>query len=213
MRTVLNYILTGLLVTSLIFLTITQCSSSKKEKSIAKLQNELFACKNAPIRTDTIHDTLRIVEYRTIKPVAKPKPAEDDYGGVSPTTDTKCSSIASSYYSENYTAKGVKIHYEALTACNNDSSQLVYVRFPEILVPKETIIQTKTVHDTIPVKVPSKVRSKFAIYGGFTADNLKNFPGVELGIGYLHRQGWMLSAGALYMDNKPYGNLRIAIIF
>ena len=151
-----------------------------------------------------------ITEYKYVKP--KPRPTPTD-GGVSSPSPTGCGSISSVYYSDVFEKKGAKIHWEAYTECENDSAKIQEIRFPEIILPKEIITTTKTVPDTIPKEVPAKIRSKFAIYGGAVANNLKNFPGVELGVGYLHKQTWMLSGGALYLDNKAYGNLRVTIMF
>jgi hypothetical protein len=136
---ILNIILAVLLVASLIYLTLQLISNSKLKVEKANLEKSLFYCQHAPTTVDTIHDTIRIVEYRTIKPQPKPLP---NGSGVSPTTTAKCADITPTYYSETYKAKGLAIRWEALSECSGDSSQITFIRFPEILAPKEII----TVH-------------------------------------------------------------------
>lgn len=185
---------------------VKSCNSDKKN---VQLSTELLACQNAPIVRDTIHDTITIVEYKYIKPTPKPKP--NDNTGLPPTAVTKCSDITSVYYSDVFKKEGVEVSWEAFTGCSNDSSILSFIRFPKITYPKETIVETKTVIDSIPVEVPAILKSKFGFYGGVGAKNFKEFPVVEAGAMYLHKQSWGLQGGAMYFDKSLYGTIKIFV--
>lgn len=200
---ILKWILIVVLLGAVCFFGFKSCNSDKKN---IQLSQELTLCKNTPAKSDTVivHDTITSVEYVYLKP--KPKP--NDNSGVQGTPNTP---KHSTYYSENFKSKGVTIHWEAETEFKNDSAKIKYIRFPKIIVPREVITNTKTVHDTIPVEVPADIRSKFGFYGGLGAKDFKNFPMVEAGAMYLHKQSWGLQGGALYLDKSLYGTVKIFV--
>jgi hypothetical protein len=100
-----------------------------------------------------------------------------------------------------------------MSECINDSSQISFIRFPEILAPKDVITITKTVLDTINIEVPAKVKSKFLVYGELGANNFNSFPVVGAGVGWLYKQRWVLMGGAMYLDSKAYGTVKVGITF
>jgi len=211
MSRILNYILGALALFLLIMFIAAKCSDSKHIKENASLKNELFACQNAPVKSDTVFIYDTIVEYKYIKP--KPSSKPNDEPGLPSVTTTGCDNTKAVYYSETFSKQGAKIHWEALTGCENDSAIIQYIRFPEIIVPKEIITNTKTVTVEKKVEVPAKIRSKFMVYGGTFANNLSSFPGLELGMGYLHKQAWGITAGPMYNDKKVYGSLKVFVTF
>lgn len=205
MERILNYILLAICIFLVVLLVNSQCSNNKHVKQIIELKDKLSACENAPIKTDTvyIYDTIYEVKY------IRPKPTSN------PNTEVKsnCENIKQVYYSDTFEKKGAKIHWEALTTCNNDSAIIDYIRFPEIVIPKEIITNTKVLYDTVKVNVPAKIKSKFLIYGGAFGNNLTKFPGIEAGVGYLHKQSWGLMIGPSYVDKNVYGSLKVFVTF
>lgn len=182
------------------------------KKSSEKLLKELNECRNRPIKIvySTKYDTIYIDK------IVYPKPKPHDNGGLQKpsdtTADTICAEAVPCFYSDVYETEGNKIYWEAETAVENDSAKLTCISFTKVILKRnvETITE-KSPPDT--VYVDKKLSGKFGIYGGLFGNNFNEFPGVEAGVGYLHKQSWSISAGPMYKDNKVYGNLRIFIAF
>jgi hypothetical protein len=198
----------GVLVLAGIILFFVQRSSiSKRDANIANLQKELYACQNTLPHIDTFYSTIVIKDPTH----SHPKP-NDNQGVQKPKDSTKCNPTGV-FYSENYEKEGIKIHWQASTMLKKDSCIIDYIAFPEIVYPKELVIKTVTVIDTVDKEVPAKIKSKFVAYGGLWTDNFKYFPGVELGIGYLRKNNWFIIGGAMYLDQRFYGTIKVGITF
>lgn len=215
---IFNSILAVLLIVLLILLTLQLLKTSKLKVEKANLEKELYYCQHAPIVSDTVRDIIRIVEYITIKPKPKPLP-EWSNTGLLRSVPEKCKEITPTYYSETYKSsnkldsQGVVIKWEAQSECINDSSQITFIRFPEILAPKEIITVTKTVLDTIKLEVPTKLGNKFLVCGELGANNFNSFPVIGVGVGILYKQNWFLTVGGMYLDTKAYGVIKVGITF
>lgn len=209
MERILNYILGGVIIVLLTLLGVQWFKGVSKDKQILALNSELNACQNAPVHVDTVHDTIRIVTKQWLHP----KPTTG--GNIHVDTDIPCDSIESSYYSETFKENGVQIHYEALTACDNKKAILESIRFPEIIVPTEKIIETKTVTDTVTKEVPAKINNSFLVYGEVVGNSLEVFPGVGVGVGFQFKNNWSITFGGNYMfpTKTTYANVRFTFNF
>lgn len=200
---ILQWILIGILLGAVCFLYVGKCSTEKKNTQLSK---ELLACQNAPKQIDTVYDTIRPDPKIVYKPSPKPKP--NDYQWVQGTTTIGCNKISPTYYSETYKEKGIRIHWEASTSCSNDSAVMDFIKFSEIVVPTKIVYETKLVDK--PVEVPAKLKSKFLLYGGAGIHSFNEFPAVECGVGYIHKQSWGVMVGPMYAD-KAYGSIKIFV--
>jgi hypothetical protein len=207
MNRIITYILGGITVVLFILLLLAQGCNNSKDKEIAGLQKLLYECTSAPVNIDTIHDTIYLPQA-IIKPKPKPIPV-DVQPVISSSPREKCDNISSTYYSEAYKQKGVSLHWEAMASCSGDSAKLEYIRFDNIIVPKQIITLTKKV--PTPVAVETPLKSKFIIYGGVVGNSIKNFPGIEGGVGYLHKQNWGIQLGGIYLNDSPYISAKIFV--
>lgn len=212
---IINYILSGITIALVIVIIYLLHLLDGDAVSIEKLQKDIYICQNAPTKITIVRDTVfvdREVEY--IRPKPKPTPiiSKDTNGqSLPPIEDKRCYNISSSFYAETFEKEGVKISWNALTECRNDSATLAFLDFSEITYPKEIIEKTVPVEKIVETPIPLK--NKFVLYGGVTANSLKTFPGIELGIGMLHKQNWMVTMGALYLNEGMYGSLKVGITF
>lgn len=214
---VANYILTGILIAFLILSAVLVYIIDTKNKKIVQLDEQLYRCINAPVIVDTIYDTIYLTQAKYIYPKAKENPNKDEWDefkqlsqSVAQSSNSGCDNTHSSYYSEVYDKDGVKIHWNALAECNNDSAQIALLEFTDIVVPKEIV--TKTIQVEKPIEVPAKLTNKFLLYGGPHINSLSKFPAIEVGAGFLHKQNWTILVGGTYLDNKMYGTIKIGIV-
>ena len=138
----------------------------KKNKKIVDLDEQLYKCINAPIKIDTVYDTIYLTQIKYIYPKAKENPNKDEWEefkrlaqSVAPTSNIGCGNISSSYYSEVYEKEGIKIAWNALSECSNDSAKISFLEFSDVVIPKEII--TKTIQVDKPVEIPAKIKNKF----------------------------------------------------
>jgi len=206
-KNVLLYVLAAISIAGVIAFFVLRSNVSKRDVSIVNLQKELFACQNTLPHIDTIRDTVRISGSHV-----HPKPQPNDNQGVQKPSATTCNPTGV-FYSETYSKEGVKLHWQASTMFKDDSCLIDYIEFPEILYPKEIITVTKTVVDTVEKEVPAKIKSKVFGYGGLWLNNFQEFPGIELGVGYLRKNNWFLQGGALYLNGNFYGTIKVGVTF
>lgn len=103
--------------------------------------------------------------------------------------------IKVNYYADSYRKDGVRIRWEATTKGTLES-----IQFPNIIIPERIITMEKKVpvHDTIRTNVE---RSHVGIYAKLFGNNVKTFPGIELGGIYSFRGRGGILGGAMY---NPY---------
>ena len=159
-----------------------KCESSKLSKKLDKAQLELQACINAPVvtRTDTIRDTLtRVIHI----PVTKYEVAER----IEIVHDTV---IETREYTGTYTHPQFELHWSAnVTGQLNDLSIQ-----PPSLIKSLVITKEKTVDLT--QYQTEKVREKSHLYTTFGGTVLTDkFWGMDVGLMYIRREGWGISAG------------------
>lgn len=192
---VIQWIIIGVLLGAVSFLYVGKCSTDKENE---KLLKALQYISNLPPDTIVQVDTVTHIDKVYIKP--KPIPNDTGFQGVA---DFGCDSIATTYYSETYKKNGVSIDWEAISACENDSSKISFIRFNKVIYPSKTRTIKKTIHDTIPKEVPAKLTNRFFLYGGAHTNFNSSF-GAELGAGYLYKQNWGVMVGPMYNENKLY---------
>lgn len=215
---IITYVLTGILLMLFIISIVLTSVIDKKNKKIVDLDEQLYKCINAPIKIDTVYDTIYLTQIKYIYPKAKGNPNKDEWEefkrlsqSVAPTSNIRCGNISSSYYSEVYEKEGVKIAWNALSECNNDSAKISFLEFSDIIIPKEII--TKTIQIDKPIETPAKIKNKFLLYGGTMLKSFDEFPGIEAGAGVLYKQNWVLTIGGTHVNKQTYGSIRLCVTF
>lgn len=194
-------VLLGVLLVSLYF-------NNRQKKEKEALSIALSKCINSPVKVDTVYDTIRILDVKYIKP--KPIKPDDNKWIPEPSTEG-CKNISPTFYSEHLQEQGVEIHWEALSACENDSAKIQFIRFPYISIPKQTIVETVEVEKR--VEVEAKLKGKFLATGGVVFNSFDKFPGVEAGIGYLYKQNWGVQLSGIYLQNTGYVSTKVFVTF
>jgi len=213
-----NIFLIALLV--IVYFTGTAVVNSFKKEN-ALLVEKVYACEHAPTVTTTVAVPAISKDSAQYKPVPKPNP----YAYTTPTHEKvpvvpadsssprEVSKTSGVFYSEVYSGSKYKVHWEALTTIENDSAKIAWIKFPEILGEDHIITTTKTIHDTVKVDVPLKLKSKWGVYAGGSTVDFKSLGSFQGGAMYLHKQSWAIQAGPMVFDKQIMANFNFIFLF
>jgi hypothetical protein len=191
-------VLSGLFLgVALVFLLIWQIDGCKDHKQIASVTLERDACRNAPSKSDTVHDTIYIQGGTMIKPVPYKVYIHD----------TVLVAMKESWYDSTYKGEGWRFRYRLKTI-----GELDHIIFSDFVAPKEIITITRKVDTCIAKPLPHNPLLRAGPYVGISLNNFKNFPGLEVGGQLTIKDQFTISAGYLYLDNS-YLNIRLGWLF
>ena len=155
--------------------------------------------KNAPVRIDTVHDTIHLPGKIIIKPV----PTKDSI------TDSLNHPITQSlnvcWYDSVFNQRGIRFRWQA-------KGDLQFLSFSDFVWPKEIITITRQVDTCNAKPVQKQPTFRYGAYVGISLNSFTRFPGLELGGQVVVKDQLTVSAGGLYLDGI-YGNLRLGWLF
>jgi hypothetical protein len=155
--------------------------------------------KNAPVRIDTVHDTIHWPGKIIIKPI----PIKDSI------TDSLNHSITQSlnvyWYDSVFNQSGIRFRWQA-------KGELEFISFSNFNWPKEIITITRQVDTCIAKPIQKQPTFRIGPYVGLSLNSFTRFPGLELGAQVVVKDQLTVSIGGLYLDGI-YGNLRLGWLF
>jgi len=171
-----------------------------KRNKILESQASLIAhYKSAPVKIDTVHDTIHLPGRIIIKPI----PIKDSI------TDSLNHPITQSLpicrYDSVFNQRGIRFRWTA-------KGQLNYITFSDFVWPKEIITITRKVDTCIAKPIPKQPTFRIGPYVGLSLNSFTRFPGLELGAQVVIKDQLTVSAGGLYL-NGIYGNVRLGWLF
>ena len=181
---ILNYVLGAVIILLLIFTGIFYFKGVKYQKQLREAIAERDYCWKAPMKIDTIHDSIVISGGVVIKPVPVKVIVHD----------TIYVKLTERWYDSTYTGNGWKFRWRSYTLGSIED-----ITFSDFVIPKEIITYTKTIDTCLP-KPPVKVPlSHFWLYGSpkATIDPFK-VTGATAGFLYTRKNKWGLGAGVGY---------------
>jgi len=155
--------------------------------------------KNAPVRIDTVHDTIHWPGKIIIKPI----PIQDSITDSLNHPITQ--SLNVSWYDSVFNQRGIRFRWQA-------KGDLQFLSFSDFTWPKEIITITRQVDTCIAKPFPKQPVFRFGPYVGLTLNSFTRFPGFELGAQIVFKDQLTVSAGGLYLDGI-YGNVRLGWLF
>jgi hypothetical protein len=185
------------------------------KRDLKETKAELDNCLNSPIHVDTIYDTLIIYNAGTFVPKPLPKPRPNDNSNKPPAQVPPAqvpgnqASICEERYSEVYNFKGGWFRWTAFIR----NCKIQEMAFPEIAVPKETVLITKTVDTCFNKKPAYAPKTHLGGYIGLSANNFKTFPGLSAGIYVTFQDKIMIQPGVLFLDQTLYGSFTVGFKF
>ncbi len=147
--------------------------------------------KNAPVRIDTIHDTIREPGQFIIKPIPVKTIIHD----------TILVPHRESWFDSIFTQPGIRFRWQAW-------GDLQTITFSEFTWPKDLITITRQVDTCITKPIPKQPLFRIGPYVGISLNSFQTFPGLEAGAQLIIKDQLTISAGGLYL-NGFYGNLRL----
>jgi hypothetical protein len=171
-----------------------------KRNKILESQADLIArYKAAPLKIDTVHDTIHLPSKIIIKPI----PIKDSI------TQSFNNSIIQSFpvscYDSVFNHHGIRFRWSA-------KGQLNYITFSDFVWPKEIITITCQVDTCIAKPLQKQPTFRWGAYVGLSLNSFTRFPGLELGAQVVIKDQITVSAGVLYLDGI-YGNVRVGWLF
>ena len=151
--------------------------------------------KNAPVRIDTIHETIREPGQFIIKPIPVKTIIHDSI--LVPHQE--------SCYDSIFSQTGVRFRWQA-------RGVLQTITFSEFTWPKDFITITHQVDTCIAKPIPKQPLFRIGPYVGISLNSFQRFPGLEAGAQLIIKDQITISAGGLYL-NGFYGNLRLGWLF
>ena len=151
--------------------------------------------KNAPVRKDTIHDTIREPGQFIIKPIPVKTIIHD----------TILVPHRESWYDSIFNQTGIRFRWQA-------RGDLQSITFSDFTWPKDLITITRQVDTCITKPIPKQPLSRIGPYVGISLNSFQRFPGLEVGAQLVIKDQFTLSVGGLYL-NGLYGNVRFGWLF
>ncbi len=175
-----------------------------KRNKILESHAELIArFKAAPIKIDTVHDTIHLPGQVFIKPVPVKFTMNDSIKNSLNHSVTQSLNIC--WYDSVFNQHGIRFRWTA-------KGQLNYITFSDFVWPKEIITITRQVDTCIAEPVLKQPTFRWGAYVGLSLNSLTRFPGLELGAQVVFKDQLTVSAGGLYLDGI-YGNVRVGWLF
>ena len=147
--------------------------------------------KNAPVRIDTIHDTIREPGQFIIKPIPVKTVIHD----------TILVPYRECWYDSIFSQPGIRFRWQA-------KGDLQSITFSDFTWPKDLITITRQVDTCITKPIPKQPLFRIGPYVGMSLNTFRTFPGLEAGAQLILKDQLTISAGCLYL-NGFYGNLRL----
>lgn len=187
------------LVSTIVFCLMWLTRGCTDDNKIEKLTKELSDCRNAPHVIDTVHDSIIVYSNTIIHP--KPKIVTD--------TVYRTSDICRNFYDSTYRNGKLKIHYQIQT----NGCEIEALSFPDVVVPKEVIYDTKVIDTCIGVEPAYKPKNHFGVEFNLIGNNFKVFPGAGCGLFWSFKDKWGINGGVEYMTptGTLYGNVGLKI--
>jgi hypothetical protein len=182
--------------------------SMKKKYEIS--QKELWNCVHAPVRIDTVHDSIIIYNPHVFKPIPSsyvPEPQPDPPISSTALQDHQ-ESVCTQRYDQSYSFKGGRLRWTAYIK----NCIIEEMSFPEIVAPKELIYITKTVDTCIMEDIKKQPFIRFGPYIEITGNSFDNFPGLGIGGQVVVNDQFTLGVGYQYID-ASYLNIRLGWLF
>lgn len=182
--------------------------SMKRKYDIS--QQELWNCVHAPVKVDTVHDSIIIHDTHIFKPTPKPYVPKPQPNTPIPPTAVQDSQagVCTEWYDQSYSFKGGRLRWTALVK----NCIIEEMSFPEIVAPKEIIYITKTVDTCLYSDIKKQPFLRFGPYVGLTANSFDKFPGLGVGGQLIMNDQFTLGVGYEYLDGS-YLNVRLGWLF
>ena len=151
----------------------------------------ISSIKNAPVRIDTIHDTIREPGQFIIKPIPVKTIIHDSI--LIPSREF--------WYDSIFIKPGIRFRWQA-------KGDIQFITFSEFTWSKDLITITRQVDTCITKPIPKQPIFRIGPYVGISLNSFQTFPGLEAGAQLVIKDQLTISAGGLYL-NGFYGNLRL----
>ena len=151
--------------------------------------------KNAPVRIDTIHDTIREPGQFIIKPIPVKTIIHD----------TILVLYRESWYDSIFNQTGIRFRWQA-------RGDLISITFSDFTWSKDLITITRQVDTCITKPIPKQPLFRIGPYVGISLNSCQTFPGLEAGAQLVIKDQFTLSVGVLYLHGL-YGNVRFGWLF
>ena len=168
---------------------------TSRNKIIRDQASLISSYKNAPVKIDTIHDTIRLSGQYIIKPIPVKTVIHD----------TVLIPYRECWYDSVFSKTGIRFHWQA-------KGDLQFISFSDSTWPREIITITRQVDTCITKTIPKQPIFRIGPYVGMSLNSFSKFPGLEAGAHLVIKDQLTISAGGLYL-NGIYGNLRLGWLF
>jgi len=177
-------------------IVIERIAHDSKRNKVIDIQAMLIAAyKNAPIKIDTVHDTVHYPGITIIKPVPVKVLIHD----------TIQAQHRVNWYDSVFIQGRIRFRWQA-------KGDLQFLAFSDFTWPKEVITITRHIDTCIARPFPKQPMFRFGPYAGLSLNSFTKFPGIEAGAQVLIKDQFTISAGGLYLDGI-YGNVRVGWLF
>jgi len=163
---------------------------ASRNKILRQKEALISAYKNAPVKTDTIHDTIHKPGQFIIKPIPVKTVIHDTI--LVPSRE--------SWYDSVFIQPGIRFRWQA-------KGDLQFITFSEFTWPKDIITITRQVDTCITKPIPKQPLFRIGPYVGLSLNSFGTFPGFEAGAQLVIKDQLTVSAGGLYL-NGIYCNVR-----
>jgi hypothetical protein len=162
-----------------------------KNKILRSQAALILSFKNAPVRIDTVHDTIHLPGQVVIKPVPVKVFIHDSI--LIPYREC--------WYDSVFNHSGIRFRWQA-------KGDLQFLSFSDFTWPKEIITITRHIDTCIAKPITKQPIFRIGPYVGLSLNSFTKFPGLEAGAQLIIKDQLTVSAGGLYL-NSIYGNLRV----
>ena len=166
-----------------------------KNKILRRQAALILSFKNAPIKIDTIRDTIHLPGQVVIKP----------FPVKVVTHDSILVPYRECWYDSLFNQGGIRFRWTA-------NGQLNYLTFSDFVWPKEIITITRQIDTCIAKPFPKQPVFRIGPYVGLSINSFTKFPVIEVGAQVVIKDQLTISAGGLYL-NEIYGNVRLGWLF
>jgi len=189
----ISIILAFLLIGAIVLERVLHDSS--KNKILRDQAALISAFKNAPVKIDTIHDTIHLPRQFMIKPVPVNIVIHD----------TLLVPYRECWYDSIFSQTGIRFRWQA-------KGELQSISFSDFTWPKDIITITRQIDTCITKPILKQTLFRIGPYVGMTLNSFGTFPGLEAGAQLIIKDQLTISAGGLYL-NGVYGNIKLGWLF
>jgi hypothetical protein len=151
----------------------------------------IAAYKNAPMKIDTVHDTIHYPGVTIIRPVPFKVVLHDSI--LIPYREI--------WYDSLFNQGNIRFRWQA-------KGDLQFISFSDFIWPKEIITITSQVDTCIAKPFPKQPMFRIGPYVGLSLNSFSKFPGIEAGAQVVVKDQITISVGGLYL-NGIYANVRL----